>query len=291
MSLITQPARIFLFFTLLTAVCQAQESASTSEIRTSPDRYAGLRKPDKANYQVEVRFLSVTERLYDLLKESASVCEPPKNDRGPFDGWQQLEPGQTGVVQASSVSNPQSEFQLAMLSDEQMFQLIQSVQGDTRSNIMMAPRLLLPAGETGSVSDLSGVRCQKKSRTGQHEIVEVKEGTEISVRVTPLDQASAQVDVALDLHEILNREDVDVLDSGVLSRVPKYQTTSTGCSGIVKTDDKRTQSLVLFPAEFPIADEPEESSIQKVSQKIGLKRPEADRTVLVLCVTVVRTPQ
>lgn len=289
MSLIIQPARTFLFLTLLTAVCQAQESASTSEVRTSPDRYAGLQKSDKSDYQVEVRFLSVTERLYDLLKESAPVCEPPKNDRGPFDGWQQLKPGQTGLLQGSSVSSPQSEFQLAMLSDEQMFQLIQSVQGDTRSSVMMAPKLLLPAGETGSVSDLTAVRCQKKSRTGVSEIIEVKEGTAISVRVTPLDQARAQVDVALDLHEILNREDVEMLNSGVLSRVPKHQTTSTGCSGIVKTDDKRTQSLVLFPAEFPKADEPEESSIQKVSQKIGLKRPEADRTVLVLCVTVVRT--
>jgi hypothetical protein len=286
MALLRHSATTLLLITMLTAASLAQESVPTGGIRTSTERYAGLQKPDKANYQVELRFLSVTEGIYGFLKESASICEPPENLRGPFDGWQKLEPGQNGVVHKSSVSNSQSEFQLAMLNDAQMFQLIQSTQGDARCNILMAPKLLLPAGETGSVSDLTGVRCRKKSQTGEDEIVEVKEGTEVSVRVTPLDPTSLQIDVAVDLHELLNRAEIEVLNSGVLSRIPEHQKISVGCSGIVKNDDQGNQTLVLLPAEFPEAKEPVESPIRKVSQKIGLKLADQRNNSLVVCVTV-----
>ncbi len=287
MTSIWNPAATLAFVLALSAASVAQETAPANGVRTSPDRYAGLQKPDKQHYRVEVRFISVSERIYDFLKESARICKTPKQAEGPFDGWQKLEPGQEGMVQKSNLSRTGSEFQLAMLNEAQMLPFIHAAQGDRRSNILLAPRLIIPAGETGSISDLMGVRCQKKSRTGENEIVEVKEGTEISVRVTPLDQTSMQIDVALDLHELLNRSEIEALDSGILSRVPEHQQTSVGCSGIVKNEGQGNQTLVLLPREFPEVREPAESPIRKVSQKIGLKPAEEPNNVLIVCVSVV----
>lgn len=287
MTSIRNQATTLLLIFALSGTSVAQEAVPTTGIRTSPDRYAGLQKPDKQHYRVEVRFISVSERIYDFLKESARICTTPKKAEGPFEGWQNLGPGQDGLIQKSNLSRPRSEFQLAMLTEAQMLPFIHAAQGDTRSNILLAPRLIIPAGETGSVSDLTAVRCQKKSRTGENEIVEVKEGTEISVRVTPLDQTSLQIDVAVDLHELLNRSEIEVLNSGVLSRVPEHQQTSVGCSGIVKNEGQGNQTLVLLPAEFPEVREPAESPIRRVSQKIGLKPADQPNNGLVMCVTVV----
>lgn len=280
------PAATLLLIIALSGASVAQETIPASEVRTSPDRYAGLQKPDKQHYRVEVRFISVSERIYDFLKESARICETPEKAKGPFEGWQKLEPGQEGKVRKSNLHRPGSEFQLAMLNEAQMLPFIHAAQGDTRSNILLAPRLIIPVAETGTVSDLTAVRCQKKSRTGENEILEVKEGTEISIRVTPVDQASLQVDVALDLHELLDRSEIEVLNSGVLSRVPEHQKTSVGCSGIVKNEGQGNPTLVLLPAEFPETTEPAESPIRKVSQKIGLKPIDHPNHALVVCVTV-----
>lgn len=281
------PAATLLLIIALSGASVAQETVPANGVQTSPDRYAGLQKPDKQHYRVEVRFISVSERIYDFLKESARICEAPKRAEGPFEGWQKLEPGQEGMVQKSNLRRPGSEFQLAMLNDAQMFPFIHAAEGDPRSSILMAPRLIIPAGETGTVSDLTGVRCQKRSQTGESEIVEVKEGTEISVRVTPQEAAGLQIDVALDLHELLNRSEIEVLNDGVLSRVPEHQKTSVGCSGIVKNEGQGNPTLVLLPAEFPETTEPAESPIRKVSQKIGLKPADPSNRALVVCVTVV----
>lgn len=286
-----KPAYLVLALAGIFALCfpatsHCQEPTTAPQSSPSPDRYAGLQKPDKQHYRVEVRFISVSERIYDFLKESARICETPKKAKGPFEGWQKLEPGQEGMVQKSNLNRPGSEFQLAMLNEAQMLPFIHAAQGDTRSNILLAPRLIVPAGETGTVSELTAVRCQKKSRTGENEILEVKEGTEISVRVTPVDQNSQQVDVALDFHELLNRAEIEVLNSGVLSSVPEHQQTSVGCSGIVKNEGQGNPTLVLLPAEFPEATEPAESPIRKVSQKIGLKPVDQPNHALVVCVTV-----
>lgn len=280
------PAATLLLIFALSGASVAQETVPASEVRTSPDRYAGLQKPDKQHYRVEVRFISASERIYDFLKESARICETPEKTKGPFEGWQKLEPGHEGMVQKSNLHRPGSEFQLAMLNEAQMLPFIHAAQGDTRSNILLAPKLIIPAGETGTVSDLTTVRCQKKSRTAENEILEVKEGTEISVRVTPVDQTSLQIDVAVDLHELLNLSEIEVLNSGVLSRVPENQQTSVGCSGIVKNEGQGNPTLVLLPAEFPEATEPAESPIRKVSQKIGLKPADQPNHALVVCVTV-----
>jgi len=63
MTSIRNQAAAMLLTYALSGTSFAQEAAPANAIRTSPDRCAGLQKLDKQHYRIEVRFISVSERI------------------------------------------------------------------------------------------------------------------------------------------------------------------------------------------------------------------------------------
>ena len=106
-----------------------------------PVQAADEKRP-QAEVQValEVRLLTISEEC----------CERLGVD---FD-FVPLKPAQASLrapaLQPGAVVHPES-LGVAFLSDTQLFQVMQAAQGDRRTNVMQAPRLLISNGQTGSV--------------------------------------------------------------------------------------------------------------------------------------------
>jgi type II secretory pathway component GspD/PulD (secretin) len=112
------------------------------------DFLAALRRLQDTEVALEVRFVSVSESVFERLgidfdvqiKPEADACKdgvPPVN-------------AQPAPARKSSGSSP-CELGMAFLNDKQVSRFMEAIQGDQRSHIMQAPKLTLLNGQKSSL--------------------------------------------------------------------------------------------------------------------------------------------
>ncbi len=248
--------------------------------------------PDPPQFVFEIRLTSASERAIQAVLSPPLITEDVTPVALPFETWEphdsgkklQLRSFETRVKLAPEISGGPS---LMELSDKQMFDFIQALQGDSRSNIMSAPKLTVFCEQVGQVHDESKVTFHFTNAKGEARRSTAVEGTRMFVRATRRDDGEIEANAQIELHALPNRNDIPLSDDEALSRPPEQTVTTMALSGILKGE---TLHMAMIPS--PSAPEPEkrESLIQRAGFFKKNQQP-ATRTVALVTVRRLEAPE
>lgn len=253
----------------MTAMCLAEEPVPADA--TSP-----------AQVSIEVRYLSISPKLLaeiGLKPDLIVPAAPAKRETPKFS-----EPAVTDddssiqLVSATTFIETKIPVSVQSLTDAQLKRLIETAQGDRRTNVMLAPKVTLFDGQAGEVRDVSERPfVVDVDRTRKTVVESIAEGTQLAVRPRLKSQG-----IALDLQiQFSNIVDVQAVakNSDQQIQVPTVKSTRIELSAMVG-DGK---SLVLWSDPLPA--EPTAPAKKNLPGLLKKKVPEAEPTSLVLLIT------
>lgn len=236
----------------------------------------------QAQVSIEVRYLSISPKLLaeiGLKPDLIVPATPEKSETPKFS-----EPIATDddfpiqLISAATVVETKIPVAVQSLTDAQLKRLIETAQGDRRTNIMFAPKVTLFDGQSGEVSDASErpfvVDIDRNRKTV---IQSIAEGTQLAVRPRVKNQG-----IALDLQiQFSNIVDVQTTSKNPDQQiqVPTVKATRIELSAMIGNG----KSLVLWPN--PLPPEPATPAKKNLSGLLKKKAPEAEPTSLVLLIT------
>jgi type II secretory pathway component GspD/PulD (secretin) len=109
------------------------------------DLLAALRHLQDTEVAVEVRFLTVPETFLERVGVDFNASPPALGQVADLSHPQPAE-------EHAAVNTPAHAMKMAFLSDAQVFQFMEAVQGDPRSNVMQAPKMTVCNGQASLMS-------------------------------------------------------------------------------------------------------------------------------------------
>lgn len=271
MRTLTSLASLVVFFSI-TAMCLAKDPVA-ADAKSS------------AQVSIEVRYLSISPKLLAEigLKPNLIVpASPAKSETPKF-----AEPVATDdaspiqLISATTVVETKIPVAVQSLNESQLKRLIETAQGDRRTNIMSAPKVTLFDGQAGEVRDTSERPFVVDVDHNRHTVIQsIAEGTQLAVRPRLKEQG-----IALDLQfQFANVVDVQEISKNSDQRiqVPTVKSTRIELSAMVG-DGK---SLVLWADPLPA--EPATPAKKNLSGLLKKKSSEPEVTTLVLLITARR---
>lgn len=235
-----------------------------------------------AQVSIEVRYLSISPKLLAEigLKPDLIVPATPEKPETPQFSEQVATDNDSPIQLISATTVVETKIPVAVqsLTDAQLRRLIETAQGDRRTNIMFAPKVTLFDGQAGEVRDVSERPfVVDVDRTRKTVVETIAEGTQLAVRPRLKNQG-----IALDLQiQFSNIVDVQAVakNSDQQIQVPTVKATRIELSAMVG-DGK---SLVVWSDPLPA----ERATPAKKNLSVLLKKksPEAEPTSLVLLIT------
>ncbi len=256
----------------MTAMCLGEEPAPADA--TSP-----------AQVSIEVRYLSISPKFLDEIGLKPNLIVPAPLAKPVTPVFAETVASDDGspiqLISATTVVETKIPVAVQFLNEAQLKQLIETVQGDRRTNIMSAPKVTLFDGQAGEVRDASERPFVVDVDHNRHTVIQsISEGTQLAVRPRLKEQG-----IVLDLQfQFANVVDVHTTSKNNDQRiqVPTVKSTRIELSAMVG-DGK---SLVLWPD--PLPPEPATPAKKNLSDLLKKKPTEAEVTTLVLLITARR---
>ncbi len=154
--------------------------SSTSDVHDQiADLLESLRRLQNLQITIEVRFITLSDTFFEQIgvdfdvkfDDNVGIPNLPNDDSGPsvtigFDGITGLPTPDLDITLTNNSSGVTSPFGapdagaissigFAILSDIEAFFFLQAAQGDTRNNVMQAPKVTLFDGQFASISDFT----------------------------------------------------------------------------------------------------------------------------------------
>ena len=247
---------------------------------------------ERPQFSFTIRLWTASERIIEAVLDPPAIQRNESPVAPPFEGWEPHSAGktlqirlfETRVKLAPEIAGGPA---LIELSDQQLADFIDAAQGDSRSNVIMAPKLTVFCEQVGQVQDETKVPFLYKGADGKQHRSSTIEGTRIFVRTTRCEDGEIEADAQIELHALPNRHEIPLTEDHVLSRPPEQTVTTMGLSGILK---KQQLHLAMISPE-PTA-EPELS--ESLIQRAGFFRKQPSpliRTVAVLTVSRRAVPE
>lgn len=247
---------------------------------------------ERPQFSFTIRLWTASERIIEAVLDPPAIQRDESPVAPPFEGWEPHSAGktlqirlfETRVKLAPEIAGGPA---LIELSDQQLADFIDAAQGDSRSNVITAPKLTVFCEQVGQVQDESKVPFLYKGTDGKQYRSSAIEGTRIFVRTTRREDGEIEADAQIELHALPNRHEIPLTEDHVLSRPPEQTVTTMGLSGILK---KQQLHLAMISPE-PTA-EPELS--ESLIQRAGFFRKQPSpliRTVAVLTVSRRAVPE
>ena len=238
---------------------------------------------DEPQFTFEIRLVTAPERLVDKFFDLSEVMLMESPPVHPFEDWKPLD-SRTPIDIRSFETRVKPAFELSHgprlieLADAQVREFIEAAQGDSRSNILFAPKLTVFAEQVGAMQDESKVNFlfsdAKSGKKGRSTAVE---GTRIFVRATRRENGDMDANARIELHALPNRHEIPLTDDGMLSRRPEQTVTTMDVAGILRGE---TLHMAMMPPEPLSEPEKPESFIQRASFR--RKQPRGVTRMIVL---------
>ncbi len=226
---------------------------------------------DPEQFTFEIRFISAAELIIEQIpKECLTEISTPK-PREPFEDWDQQKSfdrvGADSVLigQPTCQIRPTEITRVATLDDDQMIRFLQSAQGDSRSNIMSAPKVTVYRDQVGTIEAGARIPVQPVEGDSTAAKCELLNGTQVHVRVTSREDGAFWADSEILLHSIERAQQMDQSEQG--PKPPTRQLTDTYRLSHQVNDGKRTV-VIIPPASLP-AEEPPKPKIRLA----GFRKP------------------
>jgi|GEM_PF-1695436 len=266
-----------------------QAAVSTNDVSEQADDAVSLEQPQ---FSFTIRLWTASERIIEAVLDPPVIQLDESPVAPPFEGWEPHSAGKTLQIRsfetrlklAPEIAGGPA---LIELSDQQLADFIDAAQGDSRSNVITAPKLTVFCEQVGQVQDESKVPFLYKGTDGKQYRSSAIEGTRIFVRTTRREDGEIEADAQIELHALPNRHEIPLTEDHVLSRPPEQTVTTMALSGILK---KQQLHLAMISPE-PTA-EPELS--ESLIQRAGFFRKQPSpliRTVAVLTVSRRAVPE
>ncbi|MBL4884526.1 MAG: hypothetical protein JKY95_08335, partial [Planctomycetaceae bacterium] len=209
-------------------------------------QFSAYRKGGRCQLTTELRFIEVSSRIEDSMGIEW-------NDQASDARWCKSLPKETTetVLEVSSQSEEVNSIPVrsAVLSNKQVFKVIQKAQKDERSNILFAPKSTSINGTKVALNDhdqrafVTGVSWSKTGKL-EPEIKLVTEGLETTFRTTlEEDQSTIHIQGIYDLSRI---EDVRTFTSDFQGKKTSIQVPRIALNSIrFEADLKETQTLLI----------------------------------------------
>ncbi len=198
---------VFSWSMLLTAQVLGQSGAAPGPNPAEP-----AQQLQAGDFVVKVRFITAPQSLLDSLNLQvlAGLTPVGEAELEPLEPVE-LAPGDTGIrlAAAETVVRRHMPVLVHLLSSEDLQQLLLAAQGNQQSNIMSAPKITLPEGDTGTISDvvqrtfvtgwtpLTGAADTAGKQQYQPTVQAIDEGSKVKVRVTELEDAAVELETLM----------------------------------------------------------------------------------------------
>ncbi len=254
-----------LALTMFVSSIGAQERGEVETLSES------TRHPSTDCYQFNIRLLSVPEALIAPLRSGKPNRIAP---RDPFAQVRDAAP-EEGIILLRSetiVRKPQEQ-ELVLLNEAQMTRLMRDVQSESPEQgggrVMLAPTVLVPEGETGTVT--SGGEFFWHTSETEVSDEPVFEGTQISVRARGGDGRGIPVDVRVQLSQLMDLKEIPLAADGVLKWRPEEQVFVLEFSALMTTERPH---VAVLPSGTTLPDRKSGSRISLVSRLVkGAEEP------------------
>lgn len=277
---------IAILVTASTVVAQQQRQPTNRPPQPKAENKESSIADDAPQFVFEIRMVSASETLLRPLRKLGEASVPLAETTEPFEGWQPLNPAQAILLRKSGTHIQQTvEPAVIELSDEQINDFVNAAQGDTRSNILLAPKVTVFEGQVGAIADQTKVAFLiHESGSSEPKTCEATEGTQIYVRATSLDEGRVQVDAKIQLRCLPNKTQIPV--GKVLTRAPEQTVSTISVSGVLSG---KTLHIAVIPPETAAPPEKPSPRIRLVSRIIRPGKSESfPPSPLVWLVTVRR---
>lgn len=279
----------------------AQSSRRSSQL-TSPNAAVSAVEVNKAaddaesseqpQFSFTIHLWSASERIIDAVLDcpESRVSESPVAP--PFEGWEphaardtlRIRSFETRVKRAPEMTLGPT---LIELSAQQLADFTAAAQGDSRSNVITAPKLTVFCEQVGQVQDETKVPFLYEGTDGKRYRSSAIEGTRIFVRATRREDGEIEADAQIELHALPNRHEIPLTNDHVLSRPPEQTVTTMALSGILK---KRELHMAMISPESTTESAQSESLIQRAGFFRKQPRP-ITRKVVVLTASQLPAPE
>jgi hypothetical protein len=242
---------------------------------------------DDQQFAFEIRFLMAAEQVIDQIPEEC-LTEISKPEAGrPFENWNQMTTldkvgnGALLIGEPTVQIRPTEATRVAVLRDDQIRQLIQSAQGDSRSNIMQAPKVTVFRDQVATIEDLTSTPVQPIDGTSASSKDKLLNGTQIHVRVTADKNGTLWADSEILLYSESTASHVRNPDNA--PKTPVHQLTST--FRVSQAIGDGTNSVVIVP---PIARSSDEEPKPRIKLTGFRRTPPASRQQMLIAIRVRR---
>ena len=266
-----------------------QAAVSTNDVSEQADDAVSLEQPQ---FSFTIRLWTASERIIEAVLDPPAIQLDESPVAPPFEDWEphsagnplQIRSFETRVKLAPEIAGGPA---LIELSDQQLADFTDAAQGDSRSNVITAPKLTVFCEQVGQVQDETKVPFFYKGADGKQHRSSAIEGTRIFVRTTRREDGEIEANAQIELHALPNRYEIPLTEDHVLSRPPEQTVTTMALSGILKTQQLHLAMISPEPNAEP---EQSESLIQRAG--FFRKQPSAvTRTVAVLTVSRLADPE
>ena len=236
---------------------------------------------ERPQFSFTIRLWTASERIIEAVLDPPAIQRNESPVAPPFEGWEphsagntlQIRSFETRVKLAPKIADGPA---LIELSDQQLADFTDAAQGDSRSNVIMAPKLTVFCEQVGQVQDETKVPFLYKGADGKQHRSSTIEGTRIFVRTTRCEDGELYDKCRSACHY-----EIPLTEDHLLSRPPEQTVTTMALSGILK---KQQLHLAMISPEPTAGSEQAESLIQRAGFFRKQPRP-VIRTVAVLTVS------
>ena len=241
---------------------------------------------ERPQFSFTIRLWTASERIIEAVLDPPAIQRNESPVAPPFEGWEphsagntlQIRSFETRIKLAPEIADGPA---LIELSDQQLADFTDAAQGDSRSNVITAPKLTVFCEQVGQVQDETKVPFLYKGADGKQHRSSTIEGTRIFVRTTRREDGEIEADAQIELHALPNRHEIPLTEDHLLSRPPEQTVTTMALSGILK---KQQLHMAMILPEPTAGSEQAESLNQRAGFFRKQPRP-VIRTVAVLTVS------
>ena len=223
-----------LLFTVMTVF-----SFSAPHLVRAEEESLSAGEPSPAQVVIEARFVSITPDFETVLEhlgiQNEAIVPPAVEPEALFSPATVADSGSSSIqlISASTVVVEQNPIHVETIKLQEMLEFIQLFQQDSRTNVVLAPKVTVWDRDTAEIADVQKRPFVVDRENGTGVVREYQEGTTILARPCVKDSGSLQLDLQIRFDQI---EDVVVSEKSETQQVqtPRVKTFKIELSAHLK---------------------------------------------------------